>query len=298
LLLQAERESFDAVIVNDVHALQVVSDLFPADRIWADMHEYAPLEGEHDWRWRFLYRRHIKFLCQVNLSKPKVVTSVGQAICDRYTHELMRPVLLLRNSSPYSPRLREVPDSLHNAKRLNLVHVGVSIRARKLENMIDAARGRDDIHLTLFLLPTEASYHTQLVEICSQLPNVEIREPIPVSLIVSEISKFDAGIVTIPPTSFNYANGLPNKLFQYLQARLPIVTGPIPEIGRIVEQEGVGVVSEGFDSESIFAAIQKVQQLGVGFFSEQLDRAAIAYSIDQENIIRRETLEKLLLGDR
>jgi hypothetical protein len=296
-LLGEHVEFFDAVIVNDVHALQVIADLFPADRIWADMHEYAPLEGEHDWRWRLLYRRHIKFLCQVNLSKPKVVTSVGQVICDRYTNELNRPVVLLRNSSPYSPRLREVSTSLNGATPISLVHVGVSIRARKLENMIDAVKGKEGIQLTLFLLPTDVVYHSELLEICSQTSNVEMREPIPVSSIISEISKFDAGIVTIPPTSFNYENCLPNKLFQYLQARLPIITGPIPEIARIVEEEGIGTVSEGFDPDSIFVAVQEIRRLGPSSFSERLDTAAQTYSIDHENRIRRNLIQSLLSVD-
>lgn len=293
-LLENQVNLFDVVIVNDVHALQVVSDLFPPSRIWADMHEYAPLEGEHDWRWRMLYRRHIKYLCQANLSAPRVVTSVGQTICERYSSELKRPVILLRNSSPYSPRLRRVNTAANESARLNLVHVGVSIRARRLENMIYAVKGKEGIHLTLFLLPTDATYHSELLEICSQTFNVEMREPIPVSSIVSEISRFDAGLVTIPPTSFNYENCLPNKLFQYLQARLPIITGPIPEIARIVTEEGIGVVSEGFDADSIFAALQKIQSLGTAFFSERLDIAAQAYSIDHDNRVRRNLIQALL----
>jgi hypothetical protein len=163
--------------------------------------------------------------------------------------------------------------------------------------MIDAVKGKEGIQLTLFLLPTDVVYHSELLEICSQTSNVEMREPIPVSSIISEISKFDAGIVTIPPTSFNYENCLPNKLFQYLQARLPIITGPIPEIARIVEEEGIGTVSEGFDPDSIFVAVQEIRRLGPSSFSERLDTAAQTYSIDHENRIRRNLIQSLLSVD-
>jgi glycosyltransferase involved in cell wall biosynthesis len=284
---------YDIIIVNDVHALQIAVDLFPSDAIWADMHEYAPLESEHDWRWRVAYRRHVGFLCKSSLSDVRFVTSVGKVICETYQKDLGRPVLLLRNSSEYRTRERWPLDDSERQK--NLVHVGVAIRARQLENMIYAAQACKEVHLTLYILPTDKKYFDEIVKICNEIPNVKIEQPIPLKDIVSKISSFDAGVVTIPPTSFNYANGLPNKLFQYIQARLPIITGPIPEVVAIVKECGIGIVTTDFSPVSIAKGFRDFCNADLMKFALNLENAAIEYSLNKENGIRREILQELLV---
>jgi hypothetical protein len=44
---------------------------------------------------------------------------------------------------------------------------------------------------------------------------------------------------------------LPNKFFEFVQARLAIVVGPSPEMAKIVNQYGLGLVSNSFDAKVI-----------------------------------------------
>lgn len=283
-------ENFDIVVVNDVHALQIALDIFAENKIWADMHEYAPMEGDHDWRWKVAFKRYVTSQCQRHLVKVRIVTSVGKNICKQYERDLGRDVLLVRNTSKYFERTNRISNGEKADNYKHLVHVGVAIRARELENMVLAAAEVPEVFLHLFILPTENSYYEELVTLCRSIDNVEIESIVPVDQIVPHIAQFDAGVIAIPPTSFNYENGLPNKLFQYIQARLPVITGPLVEIAEIVKSEGIGIVTADFSSDSIVDAFREFVSLDADVFDDALDAAALKYSEEHENEIRRSIL--------
>jgi hypothetical protein len=100
--------------------------------------------------------------------------------------------------------------------------------------------------------------------------------------------------VTIPPTSFNYANALPNKLFQYIQARLAVITGPIPEVARIVNDYGIGWVTRDFSPEEIRITIESARDSGLAGVEQNLDKAALELSRENENQIRKSIIRKLI----
>jgi hypothetical protein len=290
------KKLFDCVIANDVHAVQVAYDLFPDKRIWVDMHEYAPREGDHDWRWRILFKRHVKKICK-QLGDVGAVSSVGRRICEQYEQDLGRKVSLLRNTSPYFDKKGILRSAQNEMNKVHLVHVGVAIRARHLENMIIAAQRCPDVFLHLYILPTDRYYFEEIEELCQKTINVRIENPVAVERIIEEISQFDAGVIAIPPTSFNYENGLPNKLFQYIQARLPVISGPLAEIAEIVISEGIGIVATDFSESSIAVAYQKFIETGKKSFEAALDSAAIKLSIDAENVVRRELISEIVGSD-
>lgn len=292
--IEALETSFDCVLVNDFHALQVARDLFHPSKIWVDMHEYAPGEGDHDWRWRIALKRHIKNLCLRHLNDVRVVSSVGNAICKQYEQDLRRDVTLLINASPFFDKSKTRKRTFVSDYQVHLVHVGVAIRARHLENMILAAQAHPDVFLHLYILPTERQYFEEIFNLCKSITNVCIEEALQVDEIIPQISQFDAGVIAIPPTNFNYENGLPNKLFQYIQARLPIITGPLAEIAEIVACEGIGIVISDFSVAAIASGYEEFKAVDKETFEEPLDRAAEKYSVERQNMIRREIFASML----
>jgi hypothetical protein len=66
------------------------------------------------------------------------------------------------------------------------------------------------------------------------------------------------GVFLLPPVNFNYENTLPNKLFDFIQARLAIAIGPTPEMAEIVNQYDSGIVSKTFDPKDLAAELSKL----------------------------------------
>ncbi|NLF05994.1 MAG: glycosyltransferase family 4 protein, partial [Actinomycetales bacterium] len=72
---------------------------------------------------------------------------------------------------------------------------------------------------------------------------------------VHRLNDFDLGVHVLPPVSFNNAWALPNKFFDFVQARLGVVVGPSPEMARLVREHGLGAVAEDFSAKALTAVL-------------------------------------------
>ncbi len=69
-------------------------------------------------------------------------------------------------------------------------------------------------------------------------------------------SSADIGVTLLEDTCLNHRYALPNKLFEYLMAGVPVLASDLPEIGGIVEDFGVGCVVEPRDPKEIGRVLQ------------------------------------------
>ena len=58
--------------------------------------------------------------------------------------------------------------------------------------------------------------------------------------------------------SLSYRWSMPNKLFEYMMAGIPVVASDFEEMGRVVREEGVGTVCDPDDPQSIAAAVRAI----------------------------------------
>lgn len=67
--------------------------------------------------------------------------------------------------------------------------------------------------------------------------------------------KADAGISLEQPQGLNYIYSLPNKLFDYIQAGLPVIVSDLPEMAAVVREYGAGIVTGADDPEKLASEI-------------------------------------------
>jgi glycosyltransferase involved in cell wall biosynthesis len=81
---------------------------------------------------------------------------------------------------------------------------------------------------------------------------------VPMEDLPGYIASADLGIALYQDTCLSHRYALPNKLFEYIQAGLPVVASNLPEIARIVEGYQLGKLVNPDDSASIAETIRLI----------------------------------------
>lgn len=85
----------------------------------------------------------------------------------------------------------------------------------------------------------------------------------------------DLGISLEEDLGLNYRYALPNKIFDYIQCRVPVLCSALPEMRRIVESYGVGISTGERDPEKLAARIRyMLKERAGGAWRTALDMAA------------------------
>ncbi len=78
-----------------------------------------------------------------------------------------------------------------------------------------------------------------------------LADPVPSRDVVAAARGTDVGLWSLPNLSRNFYMALPNKIFEYLAAGLPLLVADFPEAARIAEGLGVGLAFDPYDPASI-----------------------------------------------
>ena len=88
-------------------------------------------------------------------------------------------------------------------------------------------------------------------------PRIEYRGRVPFEEVVYWMGISSIGVVCNQPR-FGYQDALPNKLFEYMAAGLPVVCSAFPQWTELVEARGAGVTCDPEDLSSIGAACSRL----------------------------------------
>lgn len=103
----------------------------------------------------------------------------------------------------------------------------------------------------------------------------------------------DVGLSLDKPLHENYTFSLPNKLFDYVHAGIPVVTSAVPEVARVVSEYGVGEVADAVTPQSIAQAIKTVLGKGKAHYADGLRKAAESFNWDKEAQVIERVLDDI-----
>lgn len=271
----------DVVLANDVDTVPLALSLQPRGGVHADLHEYAPRQKEDRLDWRLFVAPYLRWICRTYITRADSVTTVGHGLAREYELEFGIRAEVVTNAAPFqelSPTPTPVP--------LRLVHSGGAMPSRRLDLMVEAMRDASiDATLDLYLVPSDPGYVEQLRSMAGELPagRVTVHDAVPYSDLHRVLNGYDVGIFVCPPTTFNLANALPNKVFDFVQARLALVVSPTPEMRSMVEDNGLGAVTPGFEADDLAITLRSLTAASVEAAKGSSDRHAHDLAAEQQS---------------
>jgi glycosyltransferase involved in cell wall biosynthesis len=282
------RDNFDVIVANDVETLPLAFAIAsPHSKIILDAHEYAPRHFENVRRWRMFFQRFNIHLCKKYIPKLGGMITVGRKIAEEYEkHFGVLPAII--TNAPPKQNLQPSPVGA----TIRLVHHGIGTPSRKIELMIEMMKLLPDhFQLDLILLtpptasPDTIAYMAKLKALASFTERIKFISPIPIEEIVSTLNRYDIGVIVIPPINFNYENTLPNKFFDYIQARVALAIGPTPEMAAIVREYDLGIVSTDFTSQALASQLATLTREKIQQFKINTEKAAQEYCAERNGEI-------------
>ncbi|MFM7666797.1 MAG: capsular biosynthesis protein, partial [Bacteroidota bacterium] len=197
--------------------------------------------------------------------------TVCDGIAKKYNSEFGLNPMVLTNAADYF----ENTNSMKVGEKIKIIHHGLALPQRKIENMIEMMDYVDDrFELDLMLVFRKEEYKKELEQLIGTKNNVRLIPPVTTDEIVPYISQYDIGIYLLEPNNFNNKHALPNKFFEFIQGRLAIAIGPSPEMAKIVTDFELGLISKDFEAKNLAEIIDSFSPEKIIYFKEKSNQAA------------------------
>lgn len=164
------------------------------------------------------------------------------------------PSRAMRPSRRYPPLKQQL--GVPNDNFLLLWQGGIG-PSRMIEPVVEALAYARDCTLVIRgpEIDTYGPGYARIAERVGASDRLILAQPVPSCDVVAAAHGADAGVWTLPNLCRNFTYALPNKIFEYLAAGLPVLVADYPEARRLVEGGQVGLTFDPYDPRSIATAI-------------------------------------------
>ncbi|MDQ3051699.1 MAG: glycosyltransferase [Bacteroidota bacterium] len=195
----------------------------------------------------------------------KIIITVNDSIANLYGKEYGKQLVVIRNVPIVTVQSAAVNKSVLRSqlglpldkKLVILQGSGINVQ-RGAEEAVISLRYLDDVNLILLgggdVLPALNALVIQY-----QLEDKIIFKPrMPYKDMMQYTAASDLGLTFDKDTNLNYRFSLPNKIFDYIQAGIPVLASRLPEVAKVITTYDIGDFIENHDPEHIAKKIKSV----------------------------------------
>ncbi len=201
---------------------------------------------------KFLWR----FVDKLIVVSPSIAKWYEDNIGKKDTEIIMNSPLLEENiinkDKNYFRNKFSIPDSSKI-----FLYIGILGKGRGIELILNTFKNNSDLSSHLIFLGY-GDLKNQLVEDSKKYKNIHVHDAVPHSEVVSIAKSADIGLCLIENVSLSDYYCLPNKLFEYAFAEIPILASNFPDIKEVVDNYNLGKYSE-LSEKCIYKAIKEYE---------------------------------------
>ena len=163
------------------------------------------------------------------------------------------------------------------------IHRGAEemVRAMQyIENAVFMVVGGGDVLDNLKRLTSELGLENKVIFIPKQ----------PLDKVLEYTVEADLGVTLDKDTNPNYRYSLPNKLFDYIQAGVPVLASPLAEVKKIIEEYDIGTTIDSHDPRHIADKVNEIfsdpKKLGLWKQNLKFASEALCWEKEEQTLIQ------------
>ncbi len=242
-----------------------------------DSHEYFTETPE------LIHRKSVqnvwKWIEKFVLTRTRRMITVNESIADMFRKKYALQVAVVRN----------IPAKLLEIKPLSRMEAGLSDEKKLMvlqgsginidrgsEELVQAMRYLPDVVLMIIGNGDAMPAIIELINRYQMSDHVLLFPRMEYSRMMAYTRLADLGLTLDKDTNLNYRFSLPNKLFDYIHAGVPVLASPLHEIKEIIDRYQIGTFIESHDPQHLAKKIQDIfaQNGLIGEWKRNLPKAA------------------------
>jgi len=275
----------DIAHCNDLSALPIgviIKKFFNKKiKVVYDAHEYeTELNGLHG-----IEKTLTKKLEKLLIKHADKVITVSDSIANEYVklYSIPKPSLVL-NTPPYKEItkkeiFRETLGIKEN-QTIFLYQGGLS-KGRGIEILLETFQNIDD-NKSVIIFMGYGTLENIIKENTTKYENIYFHEAVNPDVLLNYTSSADFGISTIENSCLSYYYCLPNKMFEYFMADIPVIVSNLYEMKKIVEENHIGIVAKDNTPEGLQNAIKEAVKLDKDDLKENIQKLKAVYNWEQQ----------------
>jgi glycosyltransferase involved in cell wall biosynthesis len=124
---------------------------------------------------------------------------------------------------------------------------------------------------------------------------VTIIDKIPFEELMQYTTNCNIGLTLDKDTNLNYKYSLPNKIFDYIQAGIPILGTNLIEYSKIVKNHQIGFILKDFDAENLAKKMNEIieNKTTYNLFKQNAEKASMQFIWENETLELKKELTEL-----
>lgn len=244
-------------------------------------------------------KKLVKLMEKTFIKRCDLIFVVSENIADWYEKEydIRRPVVVKN-----APRLIDSKKTNHFRENLSIkdnsiivLYQGGLSKGRGVDLLLECFKQRnDDKVVIVFMGYGEIEEDIKIAS--KERNNIFFHPAVAPEIVLEYTSSADIGISFIENTCLSYYYCLPNKLFEYAMAGLPVIVSNMKEMRELVEKYDMGIVVTDDKIESMNNAIDKILQSDIKQMKQNARRCAEENSWEKQEIKMINEYKRVLNG--
>lgn len=244
------------------------------------------------------FRKRLSKLVEISfIKKVDHVFVVSESIADWYqeSYDISRPTVLLN-----APKRKAIVKTDYFRKKFKLrdeqqivLYQGNLSSGRGVNLLLKLFKKRKDDKLIIIFMGY-GEFEEKIKETSKKYKNIFFHKAVNPKVLQSRTTSADIGVSFIENTCLSYYLCLPNKLFEYAMAGLPVIVSNMKEMQEFVEKYRIGVVVDTPNTREISKAIERLLSLDIRDLSRNGRKAAIENAWEVQEVKMLAVYERLL----